>query len=338
MKTKIFTIFSVMISMATFAQNYWTKSTTIPQENLAQRWVKPAQFSLYNVNLEKLKTDLSSVPQRFSADESHRITLPTHDGKFKEYTVQEASIMAPELQAQFPEIRSYVGWDTENKQNSVRFSVTPEYGISIMYFNGSEVSYLDKFTADNSKYIFYKRGDLPANDRLFSCTVKNIGDEVGIEPEGKAPLVMDGKFRTYRLALAATGEYTSFHGGTVAKALQAMAVTMTRVNGVYEKTISVTMMIIANNAQIIYTDGSKDPYTNNDGFAMLDENTANLNAIIGVANFDIGHVFSTGGGGVAALGSICTASKAEGVTGSGAPVNDAFDIDYVAHEIGHQFG
>lgn len=327
-----------MFAALGFGQNYWSKNNVVPKENLTARDSKPKEFSVYQLNIEKLKNDLAKVPQRFSPDQSHTITFPDADGKFRSYIVQEASVMQPGLQAKYPELRSYVGIDKNNPLNSVRFSVTPDSGVSAMYFDGWEVSYLDSYTKDNSSYILYKRKDLPVNDRLFDCKVEGVTEAESDGLGMKAPLVSDGQFRTYRLALAATGEYSTYHGGTVPKVMAAMVVAMTRVNGVYEKSFSVTTVMVDNNDQLIYLNAATDPYTNNNGGTMLGQNQTTVDTVIGVANYDVGHVFSTGGGGVAYLGCICKSNKAGGVTGLPAPINDAFYIDYVAHEMGHQFG
>jgi hypothetical protein len=338
MKTKIFTLSCLLFVALGFGQNYWSKSNNVPKENLTARDFKPQQFSVYQLDIQKLKNDLATVPQRFSKDQSHLITFPNAEGKFTTYIVQEASVMEPALQAKYPELRSYIGVDQNNSQNTVRFSVTPDNGVSAMYYDGWEVSYLDSYTKDNTSYALYKRKDLPVNDRLFDCKVEGTVDENSNGVGMKAPLVSDGQFRTYRLALAATGEYSAYHGGTKPKVMAAMVVAMTRVDGVYEKSFSVTMVMVANDDQLIYLNASTDPYTNNDGGTMLGENQTTVDSVIGTANYDVGHVFSTGGGGVAYLGCICRSNKAGGVTGLSAPINDAFYIDYVAHEMGHQFG
>lgn len=338
MKTKIFTLSCLMFAAFGFGQNYWSKVNTLPKTDLTARDAKPKEFSVYKLDVEKIKNDLATAPARFSSKEGRMITFPDTHGKFRSYIVQEASVMEAPLQAKYPELRSYVGYEKGNSQNSIRFSVTPDHGVSAMYFDGWEVSYLDSYTKDNANYMLYKRADMPVNDHLFECKVEGESEVEGGDFALKAPLVFDGKFRTYRLALAATGEYTAFHGGTVPKALAAMVVAMTRVNGVYEKTVSLTMVLVANNDLVIYTNAATDPYTNDDGGVMLGENKTNLNNVIGVSNYDVGHVFSTGGGGVASLGGICGSNKARGVTGLPSPVNDAFYIDFVAHEMGHQFG
>lgn len=343
MKSKTFIFSCLLIAAQAFGQqNYWSKlkDPKVSRENLNPRWTNPNTFSLYQADLEKIKADLKKAPQRFSGNEGLVMKFPDPDGNIRDYIIQEASVMEPELQAKFPEIRSYTGWQKNHPENTIRFSVTPSTGISVMYFDNWDISYLDSYTKDNSAFIVYKRKDLPANDRLFECHIENELDELkNSGSANKAPLVSDGQFRTYRLALSATGEYTTFHGGTIPLAMAAMVTTMTRVNGIYEKTISTTMVMVGNNNQLIYTNAFTDPFTNGDPGSMINENQSNTTSVIGSANYDIGHVFGTNSGGLAGLGVVCISSaKARGVTGSGAPIGDPFDIDYVAHEIGHQFG
>lgn len=357
MVKNFFTFAAVIVSASVFGQaNYWSKTSNVAGKQVTERQSQPMQYKLYNLNLDKLNGALQTAPQRFSNDESLILKFPDANGNFVDYIIQEASVLSPELQEKYSDIRSYVGYQKSNKSNTIRFSVTPTDGVNIMYFDAGEVSYMDTYTKDKGTYVVYKRKDLKANPEQFNCGFVEENNDVipGVgEVDSKFPLVQDGKWRTYRLALACTTQYSTFHvnragmsQGTVEQkktaVLAAMAASMTRVNGVYEKTMSLTMVLVPNNDQVIFLTSADYPasggYTNNDGAAMLDQNLRICNEIIGSANYDIGHVFSTGGGGIAQLNSPCGTGKARGVTGSSVPTNDAFNIDYVAHEMGHQFG
>ena len=152
-------------------------------------------------------------------------------------------------------------------------------------------------------------------------------------------MVSSGSLRIYRLACAATAEYTAYFGGTVPAGLAAIVTAINRVTGVYESELGIRLELVAGNDLIVYMNTGTEPYSNGNPTALLTQNQANLDAVIGSTNYDIGHVFSTAGGGLAGVGVACVAGiKAMGETGTYPPVGDAFYIDYVAHEIGHQFG
>lgn len=269
---------------------------------------------------------------------SNLISLPIPTGGTVDLHVEYAPIMAPELANRYPQIKSFkVKGDGINGR--IGFTIKGFHGV---LFTRDGTVYIDQI--DESLYQVYYRDDFMSSNSAQKSLVCETAGETG--NEGLNTNTVKGRggrsgeqLRTYDLAIACTGEYAQFHGGTVVGALGAMVVTMNRVNGIYEREMAITMQIIGNNDDIIYLNGATDPYSNGSEATMLGENQANLNSVIGAANYDIGHVFGTGGGGIASLGSVCANQfKARGVTSSNAPTGDPFDVDYVAHEMGHQFG
>ena len=300
----------------------------------------------HKVRLDKaaLARVLSLAPMEFSEDASRNkilLTLPMPDRTFSRFSIEESPIMEASLAAQFPEIKTYQGQGIDDPTATTRFDWTPK-GFHAIVLSSSGTVYVDPDNSD-SDYISYYKRDFRRAGETFHCLVdKSSTDEV-VEQQRTAELAPSAvtnasPLHTYRLAVAATAEYTAFQGGTVALALAAINTTMNRVNGIYQRELSVRMVLVGNEPNIIYTNAMTDPYTNGDPNAMINENQSNLDTAIGDANYDIGHVFGTNSGGLADDGVCVTGSKALGVTGSGAPVGDAFDVDYVAHEMGHQFG
>lgn len=278
------------------------------------------------------------------------VTLPLPAGATERFEIWEQSVMHPELAAKYPEIRTYVGRGLDDAGATVRLDQTPA-GFHAMVLSARRTMFIDPVhVGDDTRYVsYFKRprfaesADRPEDG--FPCEVveePGVAAEIGrlVATRENAPTLRTGQeLRTYRAAIAATGEYTTFHGGTVASGLAAIVTVLNRVTGVYERDVSVRMELIPNNDLIVYTNSATDPYTNNSGGTMLGQNQSNLDSVIGNANYDIGHVFSTAGGGIAGLGVVCrTGQKARGVTGLLSPVGDKFAIDYVAHEMGHQYG
>jgi hypothetical protein len=307
------------------------------------RVLAPGTYRALRLDESALLSILEKAPRELTDDARGRkvvLSLPLPEGGFARFRIEDSPIMEEALSAEFPEIRTFRGQGIDDPAATLRFDWTPR-GLHAMVLRAGSTLFIDPRTAgDTAHYVAYYKKDY--RRRLqpdFRCGVS--GERIAPESRG-GPIGTEAPGSTlqvYRLALAATGEYTAFHGGTVSAGMAAITTTMNRVNGVYERDLAVRMVLVANNSSIVYTNASTDPYTNSNGSTMLGQNQTNLTNVIGSANYDIGHVFSTGGGGVAGLGVVCSSgNKARGVTGQSQPVGDGFDIDYVAHEMGHQFG
>ncbi len=266
------------------------------------------------------------------------ITIPMPDGRNSRFNFVESPVMEQELSAMYPDIKTYLGQGIDDPNAVIRFDLTP-LGFHAMILSPNGTVFIDPYSMNETEYYisYYKDDFRPAVEKNFICLTQ--GDNKPVINNGI--ITRTGQqLRTYRVAVAATGEYTAFFGGTVPAGVAAITTSINRITGVYENDLSVRMILIANESSIVYTNPATDPYTNNNGGTMLNENQNNLDNVIGPANYDIGHVYSTGNfGGIAGLTVVCVnGQKGRGATGSSSPVGDPWDIDYVAHEMGHQFG
>ncbi|UGS23847.1 reprolysin-like metallopeptidase [Flavobacterium channae] len=352
MKQKLLLIAILAASSFMQAQEkgtFW-KPTQNSNKMVLERKLELPENQLLDLDVNAASNFLRNAPNRFSNRNSGVIlSLPNTDGTMERFRIYENSNMDPALAARYPEIKSYIGIGIDNPTASAYISTSP-LGFKSMVLNpGKPAVFVEPFSQDLQTYTVYTKADKRTAFTKFECSVL---DRVTPSLDGAnlRPNADDGSLRTFRLAMSVTGEYTAYFGGTKALALAAINNTMTRVNGVFEKDFNARMVLISNTDSVIYTSASTDPYSAASSMSNWNQQLqTTLTNTIGNANYDIGHLFgATGGGGNAGcIGCVCVnptstvpLGKGSGYTSpaNGVPSGDAFDIDYVAHEMGHQFG
>ncbi len=342
MKVKLLLLIAMMGTTIMWSQNkvYWQKQASNPSKVLKESHQTLKEFQTFRLNSQELKQALTGVAQRnqFSVSSNTILSFPNSEGKLERFSIKEASIMHPDLQERFPEIRSYVGQGVDDASSILRFSISPE-GFNGMILSSKGNTFIEPISRGVDSYIVFNRENRINYNDDFECEVsERIKRRVSSDFTMKN--ADDSILRTYRLAVSATGEYTQYHGGTVAQALAAINTTMTRVNGIYEADFNVTMVLIANTDSVIYTNTGSDPYGNTTS-NYNSQLQSTLTSVIGEANYDVGHLFANlqNNGNAGCIGCVCVnGSKGSGWTSHTVPEGDPFDVDYVAHELGHQFG
>lgn len=332
------------------SQNFWSQLSKTEynqnQKNLLEKKNFPVKYELISLDLNSLKSTLKVL----SKNSKRIIELPNSEGTLNRFEIKESSNLEIELQEKFPGIKSYTAKGIDDPSAIAKISLGVDGFHGVVYSNNHSTIYIDPYTKNRKDYIVYERKDLPEIDNDFECKVKN-NVKSNLHQKSLNKFVNDGKLRTYRIAIVCSGEYAQFHlnrqnidsnsSDEVKKAavLSAMNTSMTRINGVFEKDLGVKMVIVENNDKIIFLDSTTDNITDGNPNVMISQVQSICDSQIGNLNYDIGHIFSIGGSGLASLGVVCqTGSKARGVTGRAFPEGDPYDIDYVAHELGHQFG
>ncbi|HNJ94876.1 MAG TPA: zinc-dependent metalloprotease family protein, partial [Ferruginibacter sp.] len=360
MKKTVLVVCLLVIATTTgFSQSdkFWTVNTesrnSIVTDKAVDRLSFPKEFKLFNLNAAAFRQQLFSVVD-VQGRRSVVITLPNAAGSLETFEVFEASNFEPALQARYPNIRAYSGRGITDKQASLKLSISPQ-GIQSMVFRaGKENEFIEPYSQDRTVYAVYSshrdKGKL-----AWTCSTQEqqYAEQLKAQvPVSGASGTSAGTLKTMRLAQSCNGEYANWFGATSSAqeglVLAAFNATLTRCNGVFEKDLALHLNLIANTNAVIYYNPATDPYSTNLSQWNL-QLQQTLTSVIGSANYDIGHMFgaSGGGGNAGCIGCVCvnpatstSLAKGAGITSpaDGIPQGDNFDIDYVAHEIGHQLG
>jgi hypothetical protein len=203
-----------------------------------------------------LRQTLRNAPDRTSrASRGVIISLPNTEGVLERFEVFEASNFEAELQAQFPEIRSYAGNGIDDKYARLRLSIDPR-GIQTMIHRADKgAEFMEPYSQDGRVYSVYRssrvKGKLP-----FTCSTPEQDLVSDLSNNGQVSRSSSGELLTFRLALSCTGEYANYFGATsvadVALVNAAFNATMTRVNGIFETDFGIHMNIVASNNNVIF--------------------------------------------------------------------------------------
>lgn len=351
--TKLFSVALTFCCLSASADNYW-EQVNIDKAPKNLQLINPTNFLVYTMNEDALRLQMLNL----STDPSDAmiITLPMPDGSYRDFKVWQTPMMPADLAAANPDIKTFTAEAVGDHMVTAKLDFTM-YGFHAMIYNGENTSFVDPYDNfhDGFYIVHYKKDEQRSLAQRMKCEVHSYNEnspagepmetEMSRLPGLAAKTVNGAQLRTYRLALACSHQYAQAVTGsstpTAAAVLAKMTTTMNRVNGVYERELSITMTFVSNETNVIFTSATGDPYgaDNSNASNLLSDNQTQCDLLIGPTNYDIGHVFSTGAGGLSLLGVVCQGGlKAQSATGSSAPYGDGFDIDYVAHEMGHQYG
>ncbi|MGB5975822.1 MAG: reprolysin-like metallopeptidase, partial [Cyclobacteriaceae bacterium] len=316
----------------------WTQSS--PTFQRANATVNPGKNVV--LNLENYRQTLSLA----SLNKSQTyITVPTPHGKALRFALEETNVMEPGLARRYPHLKTYTGYDPEDPRNRIRLDFNGQQThIAVSTPDGSYL--VDPAGATCSQYAVFDEGQDPGGisatgECLAPAEYEAISKNTFTQATAESPTNTPATYiKQFRIAVAATGEYTQFRGGKD-QAMAAIVTLINRANLVTERDLGVRFILSANTDQLIYTDPATDPYSGNtaDAATWLDAAQQTFDNLLGSTAYDLGHVLTFGSGGAAFTGTLCNdGGKGKGRSGQQYAPGHTADMFTFLHETGHQMG
>lgn len=326
-----------------FFQSFDEKSVQLRQ--FEPRPHQPESYTAWKMDYARLAQHLLSAPHETASSRKGICTfsLPVAQGTFESFSVWATDIMHPDLQAKFPDIRTYSGISNDGTGNTVRITMSSVRGAHITLVRPDmSIAYIEPYWwGQTTYYMQFERSALTGkrlpdftSPYLEPVTLPTVSSSaVGVSDRGALTPV---ELYILRFAITPTKGFVEDHGGTKESCMAALVSYANRTNIAYERDCAMRLQLISNNDKLI--GGSGEIEDSGDNGNMAAANRQLTNTRIGFANYDIGHVFARGGGGVSlGLGIVCGPNKSGGCSAGGGR-NDYGDffVGVVGQETGHQ--
>lgn len=265
-----FTLTCLIVFNGFSQQNLWTKVTKPVFSNTSAQITQTTSTLYFDFAIQAFKS-------KYLSEDEFDIWLPIENEKFVQFHLKVNQLMPIELREKYATIRAYDGVATDFSNKTAKVEIGPDYFRAMISIPGKESIFIDPVVytrKEQTHYVVYRRSQL-VNNTDFECHFVNNSIQ-GTNEFFASKAIQTCEMRTYRLAVAATGEYTVFQGGTIEQTLAAQVTTINRVNSVYERDLAITLVMIPNNDTLIYLDATSDPYSNGDTGAMIEENMTNV--------------------------------------------------------------
>lgn len=346
MRSLFILLLAVAIAPCGLAQAW---SPTETNYSPSEQPIRPKKSRVVSIDGAALKDLLFGAPHEKSttAETSNTsLVLPLPDGGFARYRIVGYDITEAAALAKYPNIRTWYGINVNAPAQSVFLDWT-ERGFHASVRGGStEAFFIDPISRRNTdQYQVYRKSDFSTDgSEASTCQVDDHNLLANNQTETSSKTLGNCELMQYRTTITATGKYSNYHGAASAAqsglVQSAIVTTINRINQIFTRDLSLRLQLVANNDLLYQYTPNESPFEDNSVNRLFNRNTAYTTGIIGVENYDYGHLFTQGtNSGIASLRASCVDSrKAAGATSRFTPEGDFFDIDYLAHEMGHNLG
>ncbi|MFM7399313.1 MAG: hypothetical protein ACKO4W_00255, partial [Bacteroidota bacterium] len=110
------------------AQNPWQEAAESSAPAAGERRIVPSSYRTLRLDLQALRPILDSAPELYSTagqpEQFPELIVPGPDGALNRFRIAETPVMAPELQAKYPQIRCYTGYSADNTATRIKLDLT----------------------------------------------------------------------------------------------------------------------------------------------------------------------------------------------------------------------